>query len=274
MSGLSRAEEIKMRRAAARAAEEAKRLEAEAAAAGVSLESSLERSLERNLRIVHDPSELEEQLNKFHNGWDKDVVKYDLQEELVDRDFLDHGVKEPARVKKRDFTNEDGKFKKTAGEELFRQNKEWQKAYDALEQRFIQKACLAHDLRLVFDLKRKELKVLLANQQKTKAAPVRTAAAAAAASSSSSSSSTPKKKCGCKTKCSSPNCGCRRSGQGCSLTCGCGGEDGCANPMTHADTTEGLESFTKAVVGANSDNVLKERAAKPKEEEEDMEEEE
>ena len=239
----------------------------------MNLESSFDRSLERHFKIVHDPDALAEVLSRvFDDRLDESLVKYDLQEELVDRDFLDHGVEEPPQVDKKEFTTEDGKFKNNSGEQLYRLCKKWQNAFDVLEERFIKKACVAHDLRLVFDRKRKENKVLSAkvtpHLKKTVTAPVRTTAA----SSSSSSAPKSKGKCGCRTKCSSPNCGCRRSGQGCSPACGCGGEDGCANPRTYADTDEGLESYTKALAGAMSENVLKELPAKPKVE--DMEEEE
>ena len=268
MSSLSRAEEIKMRRAAAQAAEKAKRLEAAAAAAGVVLDSTLDQSMKRNILIVHNPDDLVEELNRvFEGGWEEEVVKYDVEEEMIDRDFLDHDVEEPPRVNKKLFTTEEGKFKKTAGEDLFNLCKRWQQAFDDLEQKFIKRAAYAHDLRLAFDLKRKELKVAVAKQE-TKSTSVR----AADSSSSSSSSSAPKGKCGCKTKCISPNCGCRRSRLGCSLACGCGGGDGCLNARTHSDTPEGLETFTKAVTGANSKNVLKKREANVKKEEE-MEEE-
>jgi len=58
------------------------------------------------------------------------------------------------------------------------------------------------------------------------------------------------KSCGCKphTKCP-PQCGCRRSGLGCSDGCGCNMEE-CQNPNSYPDDEEGRAKLVAAITAA------------------------
>ena len=78
---------------------------------------------------------------------------------------------------------------------------------------------------------------------------------------------TSSKKCGCKphTKCP-PQCGCFRSGLGCSEGCGCE-MDGCRNMHSYSDSPEDQAKYAAAVMaaGRNALKAKKSKAAEAKE---------
>jgi hypothetical protein len=240
-----------------RLAEERQRLEEEkAAAAGVLSVSTLDRSLLRGLQLVHDSAALKAMAGE--EGDEKELM-YD-EEDTLDLDFWEHGINPPDPIPLQEVTGEEGKFKKgsaTQMAKLFNRCREWENAFFQLETKFMRRALLVHDLRRVFDMKRKEIKALQAKAAEDKMMDVAPSTAPSSDSTSSPSTSSPStsssssvkvttKKCGCaKSKCGG-NCGCKGKGLGCTASCDCGGPGHCLNISSYPDNDEGIKQLAQA----------------------------
>lgn len=211
-----------------------------------SLTSTLERSLGRDLESVRDADALESVRDAMNH---LDDIDYG-EEDLLDMNFWEHGVQDPAELPK-DLNFR--KLKEGHAGLLFRRVAEWESAYRLLEAKFIKRALVAHDLRLAYAKKRQALKDALAGEAKSSAAVVSTKAAARVAVAKAKAA----KPCGCSKGCNS-GCGCRKTGFGCSLSCGCGTVC-CLNPLTYDDDDAGQALL--AAAQADKARVARELAA-------------
>jgi hypothetical protein len=201
--------------------------------------STMERSLGNNLREVHDADAVDEIL-EARPKLPEDKLQYD-DEDLIDVDFWEHGVKEPQAPEK----DVEKKWKTHA--------KDWEEAFRALEVKFIKRAIFAHDLKRVYAKKRAELKEAKQREE------VSSSAAAAVDKKIESAVKRAKaaKSCGCKTGCP-PACGCRSKGLGCSAGCDCLTVN-CLNPHTYDNDDAG-----RAALSAAQDARAKQKLAEAK----------
>ena len=154
------AAELEAKRAALVAKQEAERkaLEEEQAALSVVLDSTLERSLRENLVIAHG-----EVLGELAD--EKDVIdlieanKYD-EEDLIDAEFWESGVEEPAELDEEiaDAITQGKGLSKPQAKQIYATYTKWRAAYLALDTKFIARALLARELKVVFAKKREQVR--------------------------------------------------------------------------------------------------------------------
>lgn len=244
---------------------------------GVAL-GTLDGSLTKDLRLVQRDAELFDEIRQIYKDIDPVQLEPDA-EDILDVEFWDHGVPEPAidlapaADKASASASPDAKKKQTV-KQVMTSREEWTAAYRQLEIKFIKRAIYAHDLKQAYASKRRQvrsshsarrsvscscshglscmlqLKDALAKaenhsspadvQQKVSTA-VTVAVKAAVAKAKAS------KPCGCKTSCTSASCGCKRNGFACSPeTCGCK-DSVCQNPHSYEDSPAGLAAWDAAV---------------------------
>ena len=147
--------------------EERRAMEAEAAqaAAGVVLDSTLERSLRENLVIAHgevlgelaDEKEVQDLIEGNKYG----------EEDLIDAEFWESGVEEPADLDEGIIEALSGKKKENGNlvalgadsrKAILAALLQWKAAFTALDAKFIARALLARELKIVFAKKREQVR--------------------------------------------------------------------------------------------------------------------
>ena len=116
------------------------------------------------------------------------------------------------------------------------------------------RALLVHDLRRVFDKKRKEIKALMeqldgkgGDSSADASAPSDSVDASSSSSSSSDSSvRVTDKACNCKRTICGGNCGCKKNKLGCGKSCVCGGPGRCLSHHSYPKTAEGERQLDEA----------------------------
>lgn len=153
--------DLAKKRAEMVAKQEAERraLEEQQAALSVAMDSTMERSLRENLIIAHsdlladydDDKEAQEIINGNKYG----------EDDLIDAEFWETGIAEPADlpVDVAEAMDSGKGLNKQQTKQAKATVAEWKAAYFAIEEKFVARALLARELKIVFAKKREQVRV-------------------------------------------------------------------------------------------------------------------